>query len=278
MAFRQGEENEALLICRKCKGAYPIDALFCGLCGATRSVALGVERDPTPSSSSWSTPVVEEKPVKPAATKNTAATKSFEPDLKSDTTSKKNSKKSDSSSSAPTGIETSELDEIPGAKKSKKKILVIVGLVAVIGISATVFVMNSSKNVQTASGMTTDGPCAIDDATVSHLVDMKNAIDNIPSGSNEGSNKDIILEWARAAAQTADSLKLDQETAIGSVKTLLYNSSKDLGELADLANQWANKNYSNPDTFVADYKAASDKVTADYKLNSDACQDRIPSA
>ena len=76
--------------------------------------------------------------------------------------------------------------------------------------------------------MTTDGPCAIDDETVAHFVDMKNAIDNIPSGSNEGANKDLILEWAKSAQQTADALKLDQDRAIGSVKTLIYNSRSGL--------------------------------------------------
>jgi len=279
MAFRQGEENEALLNCRKCKGAYPIDALFCGFCGASRSVALGVERDPNSTAVPRLTTEQPSKSKKNLKSENTAQVEP-KPDSKANTeTGSQNSIKTTEKKSSQADKSTDEVNlPSPSRRGSKKKVVIALAFVAILGASVTVYFLNSSGNVQTASGMTTDGPCAIDDETVAHFVDMKNAIDNIPSGSNEGANKDLILEWAKSAQQTADALKLDQVRAIGSVKTLIYNSSKDLSELANLATQWANKNYSNPETFVADYKAASEKVIADYKLNSEACEERIPRA
>jgi hypothetical protein len=95
MAFRQGEENEALLVCRKCKGAYPIDALFCGFCGATRSIALGVEKDPNVSDYP-----IQFRPSDTLPAKETFSPKSPEVAPQSELKPEKSSKKSKSGSSA----------------------------------------------------------------------------------------------------------------------------------------------------------------------------------
>jgi hypothetical protein len=280
VAFRRGDESEALLTCLKCKGAYPIDAMFCGFCGASRSIALGIERDPDKPNSAWSSATPEVKSVKGVPIDAINQSKSTESSSSKNATNKQNTEKSvDKKKDSPAAKGQLPDVEITPTGKSKKKVLVAVLVIVVLaGGSITAVLLNSSRNVQTASEMTTEGPCAIDDSTVAHLVDMKNLVDSIPSGSNEGENKDLILNWAKSALETAGDLKQDQDRAIGSAKTLLYNSSKDLSELANLANQWANKNYSNPETFVSDYKVATEKVIAAYKSNSDACEDRIPKA
>ncbi len=280
MAFRRGDESEALLTCLKCKGAYPIDAMFCGFCGVSRSIALGIERDPDKPNSAWSSATPEVKTVKGVPVDATNQTKSSGSSSSKNTTDKQNTEKSTGKKkdSAALKGELPEVEITPTGKSKKKVLVAVLVIVVLAGGSITAVLLNSSRNVQTASGMTTEGPCAIDDSTVAHLVDMKNLVDSIPSGSNEGENKDLILNWAKTALETAGDLKQDQDRAIGSAKTLLYNSSKDLSELANLANQWANKNYSNPETFVSDYKVATEKVIAAYKSNSDACEDRIPKA
>jgi hypothetical protein len=232
MAFRDGNENEELLKCRKCKGAYPMDALFCGFCRAPRNVALGVERDPE-------TPKI----VKPPAPK-------------------------------PKIIK----EKKPISPERKKKILFVISAAVILPVAIFGIIKYSTRNIQTAGEMELNGPCVINDVAVENIVNLKNSIDNIPTGSNEGENKQIILDWASDADGISKMLKMDEDVSPGTIKTNLYNTVQDLNALISLAKQWANKNYSNPDTFSTSYLSAGEKIREDYKAIATACGDRVPRA
>lgn len=232
MAFRNGDESDELLKCRKCKGAFPMDALFCGFCRAPRSVALGVERDPE-------MPKVVKQPV---------------PKVK-----KIKEKK-------------------PISPEKKKKIMFVVSAALILPVAVFGIIKYSTRNIQTAGEMQLTGPCVINEVAVENIVNLKNSIDNIPTGSNEGENKQIILNWVSDAEGISKMLKIDEEVSPGTIKTNLYNTVQDLNALIALARQWANKNYSNPETFSTNYLNAGDKLREDYKAISTACGDRVPRA
>ena len=258
MAFRNGDESDELLECRKCKGSYPMDANICGFCRAPRNIALGVEKDPEFNNRS--------KPQKsePArSTRSTAPVGSSKVDTKST-------------------FKPEPVVPAPPKKKmsseTKKKIRFIIIAILVLAIAVFSIIKISTRNIQDAGEAALSGPCVITDTAVENLVNLKNLIDNIPAGSNEGSNKQIILDWADEAESVSMQLKLDENTSTGTIKTNLYNTVQDLNSLVSLARQWANKNYTNPDSFVDDFTSASDQIREDYKIISTACGDRVPRA
>ena len=276
MAFRQGDENEALLVCRRCKGAFQMEAQFCGFCGAPRPIALGIERDPTqpppppPPPPPHDEPIQFEEPeVVPAKSGNrnrimiglsalliAAAAVVFALPHSSTSTSTSN-QASDTSSPSPTSKASSSPKQKPSKSPTKK---------------------STSTKPSTAVVPKDSGNCVINDGTVSDLVDYKNAIDNIPTGSNDGANKVIILQWASSANGTAESVSSDSSSSKGKVRQLLTNAASDLSSLSDLANQWANKDYSDPQNFSDDYAAAVAAVRSDYRAISSTCGDKVPGA
>jgi hypothetical protein len=258
MAFRNGDESDELLQCRKCNGAYPMDANFCGFCRAPRNIALGIEKGPEFAN------VNKQQKIEPTrSTKSAAPVGSFKADTKA-------------------ALRAEPVVPAPPKKKmsseSKKKIRFIIIAIMVLVIAVFSIIKISTRHIQSAGEVTVDGPCVITDMAVEHFVNLKNLIDNIPVGSNEGENKKIILDWATEAESVSRQLKLDENDSTGTIKTNLYNTVQDLNVLVSLTRQWANKNYTNPDSFVTDYTSASDKVRENYKDVSTACGDRVPKA
>ena len=139
----------------------------------------------------------------------------------------------------------------------------------------TTEITSTPKQVVKATPRKVD-QCAIGDQTIADLVNFKNLLATIPTGRNDASHTNIILQWADSANNTADLMSADSIDASGAIVSVIDRAANDLTALSNLASDWANNNLNDPTSFASDYAAAATLARNDYVKMTAICGDKLP--
>jgi len=118
--------------------------------------------------------------------------------------------------------------------------------------------------------------CDINNQSITDLVAYKNAVTNVPSGSNDAAHQKAILQWVDSANSIAQAISNDAGSDSGRAASQMQSAADDLTALASLAADWANNSLPDPGSFVSQYNKATTNAQGAYSAIVSTCGSKLP--